>query len=85
MKIQILGAHNIETRETRLTSLLVDGILALDAGSLSSGLSIEDQCEVKAVLLTHRHFDKESLISPDPARGDFNLASGFSVNLISAG
>ncbi len=57
MKIQILGAHNIETRETRLTSLLVDGILALDAGSLSSGLSIEDQCEVKAVLLTHRHFD----------------------------
>jgi len=57
MEIQILGAHSIETRETRLTSLLLDSVLALDAGSLSSGLSIEDQGKIKAVLLTHRHFD----------------------------
>ena len=57
MQIQILGAHSIETSETRLTSLLLDQILALDAGSLSSGLSIYNQGKIKVVLLTHRHFD----------------------------
>ena len=37
--------------------MLVDGVLALDAGSVSSGLSLEEQNNVRAILLTHRHFD----------------------------
>ena len=37
--------------------MLVDGVLGLDAGSLASALSIEEQAQVLAVLLTHRHFD----------------------------
>ena len=32
MRIQVLGAHNCESRETRLVSLLIDELLALDAG-----------------------------------------------------
>ena len=57
MEIRILGAHNIETRDTRLASLLIDGVLALDAGSLSSGLTLPEQGSIQAVLLTHHHFD----------------------------
>ena len=57
MKIRILGAHNSETRHARLPGLLIDGLLALDAGSLSSSLSLGEQLALEAVLLTHRHFD----------------------------
>jgi ribonuclease BN (tRNA processing enzyme) len=57
MKIKILGAHNTESRHTRQSSLLVDDILALDAGGLTSGLTFQSQARVKAVLLTHAHYD----------------------------
>jgi ribonuclease BN (tRNA processing enzyme) len=57
MKIRVLGAHNTESRETRNITLLVDDILALDAGGLTSSLSFEDQLKLKAVLLTHHHYD----------------------------
>jgi ribonuclease BN (tRNA processing enzyme) len=57
MKIQILGAHNIESRETRFVSLLIDDVLAIDAGALTSSLSRVAQQKLKAVLLTHQHYD----------------------------
>lgn len=57
MKIQILGAHNIESRESRCMSLLIDDILAIDAGALTSSLSQAAQQKLKAVLLTHQHYD----------------------------
>lgn len=57
MKIRFLGAHNCETKDTRLVSLLVDQVLAIDAGGLSSSLSLEAQRKIKAVLLTHQHYD----------------------------
>ena len=57
MKIQILGAHMTETATARFPCLLVDDILALDAGALSSSLSPEAQQKLKAILLTHYHFD----------------------------
>ncbi|MBN1190813.1 MAG: MBL fold metallo-hydrolase [Dehalococcoidales bacterium] len=57
MMIKVLGAHNSESRHTRHTCLLVDGFLALDAGGLTSALSFRDQMKLKAVLLTHAHYD----------------------------
>jgi len=57
MKIRFLGAHNCETKDTRLVSLLVDDVLAIDVGGLSSSLSFEAQQKLKAVLLTHQHYD----------------------------
>ena len=57
MKVRFLGAHNCESQETRLVSLLVDDVLALDAGGLTSGLSFSAQLKLKAVLLTHEHYD----------------------------
>ncbi len=57
MEIKILGAHNVESATTKMTSLLVDGILAIDAGALTSGLSLSEQMRVNSVLVTHCHFD----------------------------
>jgi ribonuclease BN (tRNA processing enzyme) len=57
MDIQILGAHNCESRKLRLISLLIDEVLAVDAGSLTSSLSFEAQQKLQAVLLTHQHYD----------------------------
>jgi len=38
-------------------SLLIDGTLVLDAGGLTSSLSFTAQQKIKAVLLTHQHYD----------------------------
>lgn len=57
MKVKILGAHNFESEDARLISLLVDGVLAVDAGGLTSSLTFQEQEKVKAILLTHGHYD----------------------------
>jgi ribonuclease BN (tRNA processing enzyme) len=57
MEVRVLGAHNLASLQTHPVSLLVDGKLALDAGSLASGLSLDEQKEVKVILLTHYHYD----------------------------
>ena len=57
MKVKVLGAHQLETRDSRLTSFLIDDVLVIDAGSLSSGLSLAEQKAVKAIIITHHHFD----------------------------
>lgn len=57
MKIKILGAHNCETLEYGHTCFVVDDILAVDAGSLTSNLSMEEQNRLQAVILSHRHYD----------------------------
>lgn len=57
MRIRVLGAHNLETADTRHTCFLVNENLAIDAGSLMTSLSSEEKDSLTAVLLTHRHFD----------------------------
>ena len=57
MKVQLLGAHNIQSRATRCISLLIDDVLAIDAGTLAASLSFEAQQKLRAVLVTHQHFD----------------------------
>ena len=57
MNIRILGAHNIESKNSRCPSFVIDGVLAVDAGALTSGLSFAEQQRLKAVLLTHQHYD----------------------------
>ena len=57
MEVRVLGAHNLQSSNTRQSGYLIDGVLAVDVGSLSSALSPEEQGEIQAVLLTHRHLD----------------------------
>ncbi|HEX7184107.1 MAG TPA: 3',5'-cyclic-nucleotide phosphodiesterase [Thermoanaerobaculia bacterium] len=57
MRIQVLGGYGGESLECRMTCLLINGTIALDAGSLSQALSIERQVEVRSILLSHSHMD----------------------------
>ena len=57
MIVRILGAHNAESKDTKLVSILIDDVLAIDAGCLSSELSFSKQEKIKAILLTHGHYD----------------------------
>jgi len=57
MKIRVLGAHNCDSRDKKLVTLLIDDVLALEAASLTSSLSFREQQNIKAVFITHRHYD----------------------------
>lgn len=57
MKIKFLGTHSAESKTTRLVSFLLDDILAIEAGSLVSELTFPEQMRIKAVLVTHGHYD----------------------------
>jgi len=57
MKIEVLGASGGASLECRMTSLLVNDTIALDAGSLAQALTIDRQERVRSILLTHSHLD----------------------------
>ena len=57
MELKVLGAHNVESRHTRMESHLIDGALALDAGSLTRSLTQHELGGIRAIILSHRHFD----------------------------
>ncbi len=81
MKIQILGAHNCEAQNSKLISLLIDDILAIDAGALTSSLSFPAQQKLKAILLTHQHYDHIRDI-PTIAMNRFLQGAGINIYAI---
>lgn len=80
MNIRLLGAHNCESQNTKLLSLLIDDILVVDAGGLTSSLSFPGQQKLKAVLLTHQHYDH---IRDVPALAMNFYLSGATINICS--
>ena len=57
MQVRVLGAHNLETESAHHTCFLIDEEMAIDAGSIVSTLSRDEQLRIRQVLLTHLHFD----------------------------
>jgi ribonuclease BN (tRNA processing enzyme) len=57
MKIHVLGSYGGESPECRMTCLLVNGQVALDAGCLSRALPIDRQMLVRSIVLSHSHMD----------------------------
>ena len=57
MKIQVLGGFGGESIDCRMTCLLINDHVALDAGSLSNTLAIERQVGVRSIVLSHSHMD----------------------------
>ncbi len=80
MNIKLLGAHNCESQNTRLLSLLIDDVLVLDAGGLTSSLSFPAQQKLKTILLTHQHYDH---IRDIPAIAINFYLSGNTINVYS--
>jgi ribonuclease BN (tRNA processing enzyme) len=71
LEVRILGAHSSEAKGARMTSILIDGIIALDAGGLTASLTLAEQQRIRAVLLTHHHFDHSRDLVTLAANGAF--------------
>ncbi len=57
LAIRALGPYGGSAPGYRLTTFLLDGETALDAGSLTDALPLSAQRRVRRVVLTHAHFD----------------------------
>jgi len=57
MEIRFLGTNNTPSRDSSYTCFLVDEKLAVDAGSVASALTLDEQRKIEAVLVSHGHFD----------------------------
>ena len=57
MQVRIVGAHSLDSKHAHHNCFLIDGHVAVDAGSIMSALAADEQERIEAVLLTHHHFD----------------------------
>ncbi len=62
MKWRVLGSFGGSSPTCRMTSFLIDDVLALDAGSITQALTIEEQRTIRRVVLTHSHLDHTASI-----------------------
>jgi ribonuclease BN (tRNA processing enzyme) len=78
MDIKVLGAHNCETRTTSCVSLLIDKNLAIEAGGLTSHLTLDEQAGIEAVIISHKHMDHIRDI-PSMALNSFRRRTSFDL------
>jgi len=57
MELRVVGCHGGETPKHRTSAFVLDERMALDAGSLTSGLDLKLQFRLQAVLVSHAHLD----------------------------
>ena len=57
MQLRVLGCAGGSAPGMPLSCYLVDDIVAVDAGALTTGLPVDEQRRVRSVLLTHGHLD----------------------------
>jgi 3',5'-cyclic-nucleotide phosphodiesterase len=57
MQLRVLGCHGGETPKHRTSSFLVGDELAIDAGAITSMLSLDEQERIRSVLVSHPHMD----------------------------
>ena len=57
MDLKVIGCHGGETPKHRTSAFILDDKLAIDAGSLTSGMEIKAQCALQACLVSHAHLD----------------------------
>ncbi len=57
MELRVLGCHGGETPKHKTSSFLLDGRIGIDAGAVTSMLTLEEQHRIEAVLVSHAHLD----------------------------
>lgn len=57
MELRVIGCHGGETPKHRTCAFVVDDVLSIDAGSLTSGLEVREQARLEACLVSHAHLD----------------------------
>lgn len=79
MKVKVLGCYGGNIPGFGMTSLLVNGNVALDAGWVSNALSLKEQVKVKDILISHSHLDHTCSL---PFLIDNNFSSpGFALRI----
>lgn len=57
MDLRVVGCFGGETPNHRTSAFVLDGRFAIDAGSLTRGLPLEDQLRLEACVISHAHLD----------------------------
>jgi len=57
MEIRVLGCHGAQLPGYNTTAFLLDDKLLVDAGTITSLLTIEEQSRIDHILITHAHLD----------------------------
>jgi ribonuclease BN (tRNA processing enzyme) len=57
MRLKVLGAYGASDAEHNLTGYVLDDWFAVDAGTLTSKLSLAQQSRIQGVFITHTHAD----------------------------
>lgn len=57
MKIRVLGCHGSEFQGGQTTAFLINDCLLLDAGTVASALTLDEQRKIRSILITHPHLD----------------------------
>lgn len=57
MQLRVLGCHGGETPKHRTSSFLLGDEVAIDAGAITSTLSLDEQTRIRSVLVSHPHMD----------------------------
>jgi len=62
MEWHVLGSFGGSSPTCRMTSFLINGELALDAGSITQALPLDAQRRIRHIVLTHSHLDHTASI-----------------------
>lgn len=57
MELRVIGCHGGESPKHRTCAFVLDDVLAIDAGSLTSGMEVDAQGRLAAVVVSHAHLD----------------------------
>jgi len=57
MELRVIGCHGGETPRHRTSAFVLDGRIAIDAGSLTSEMDLPAQWRLEACLVSHAHLD----------------------------
>jgi 3',5'-cyclic-nucleotide phosphodiesterase len=57
VELRVIGCHGGETPKHRTCAFVLDDVLAIDAGSLTSGMDLAAQARLEAVVVSHAHLD----------------------------
>ena len=57
MRLKVLGAYGASDANHNLTGYVINDVIAVDAGTLTSKLTLAQQARIEAVFITHAHAD----------------------------
>ncbi|MBI1851322.1 MAG: 3',5'-cyclic-nucleotide phosphodiesterase [Planctomycetes bacterium] len=81
MRIQLVPSHASEPDAIQfVTTVLVNDVVAIDAGSLVLGLGLEGQRRVRHVIITHSHLDHTAGLPLFLSENQGSFKSSFSVH-----